>query len=61
MAVHSNTFGGVLLSGYDAEKFRTQVRSSKTSVAAKAAAVSGILAARKLFADGSVRVHKTAA
>jgi len=61
MAVHSNTFGGVRLSGADAEKFRNQVRSGNTSAAAKKTAQNGILAARKLFANGQAKVDKSAA
>jgi hypothetical protein len=61
MAVHSNTFGGVRLSGDDAKKFRDQVRSGKTNAAAKNSALNGIRAARNLFANGQVKVDKTIA
>lgn len=61
MAVHSNTFGGLCLSGADAKKFRNQVRASKPNAAAKSSAANGIAAAKKLLRDGSVKVAKTAA
>jgi hypothetical protein len=61
MAVHSNTFGGLQLSGEDAKKFRNQVRSGNPSPAAKASAAKGIAAARALFAQGQVKVAKDAA
>lgn len=61
MAVHSNTFGGLCLSGEDAKKFRNQVRSSKPSDAAKASAAKGMAAATKLLQHGSVKVAKSAA
>jgi hypothetical protein len=54
MAVHSNSFGGLHLSGDDAKKFRNQVRSGKPSEAAKASAQNGIAAAVKLLRDGRV-------
>ena len=60
MAVHSNTFGGLCLSGEDATKFRRQVRSGRVSKAAKASAVKGRAAAAKLLARGSVKVAKPA-
>lgn len=56
MAVHSNTFGGLQLSGEDAKKFRNQTRSANTSVAAKSTASNGVAAARSLLASGYVKV-----
>lgn len=61
MAVHSNTFGGLQLSGEDAKKFRSQVRSGNTSPAAKASAAKGIAAASALLKQGHVKVAKRAA
>jgi len=58
MAVHSNTFGGLQLSGEDAKKFRSQVRSGNTSAAARTTAANGIAAARALIGDGHVKVAK---
>lgn len=60
MAVHSNTFGGVQLSGQDAEKFRKQTRTRHKSEAATKAATNGIAAARKLIANGRVKVAEPA-
>ena len=56
MAVHSNTFGGVQLSGKDAEAFRKQTKSGYRSKAAKETAANGIIAARKLMKSGQVKV-----
>jgi hypothetical protein len=61
MAVHSNTFGDLQLSGEDAKKFRSQVTSGRTSAAAKASAAKGIAAATALLNKGHVKVAKTAA
>lgn len=52
MAVQSNTFGGLRLSGEEAKKFRNQVRVSKPSAAAKATAARGVSAARELISSG---------
>ncbi|WP_218916886.1 hypothetical protein [Sphingobium yanoikuyae] len=60
MAVHSNTFGGLQLSGEDAKKFRNQVRSAYRSDAVKATAVSGIANAKAIIANGHVKVVKKA-
>lgn len=60
MAVHSNTFGGLQLSGEDAKKFRNQVRASNPSAAARATATRGIAAARELLAQGHVKVAEPA-
>lgn len=61
MAVHSNTFGGLNLTGEDAKKFRSQVSSGRTSQAAKNSAANGIAAAAALLQSGHVKVAKTAA
>lgn len=61
MAVHSNTFGGLQLSGEDAKKFRSQVTSGRPSSAAKASALKGVAAAQQLLSTGQVKVAKTAA
>jgi hypothetical protein len=61
MAVHSNTFGGLQLSGEDAKKFRNQVRSGNPSAAAKASAAKGVAAARVLMNQGRVKVANNAA
>jgi len=61
MAVHSNTFGGVQLTGADASKFRSQTRSGHASAAAKQSAAKGIAAARKLLAKGQVKVDERTA
>jgi hypothetical protein len=49
MAVKSNAFGGLQLSGEDAQKFRNQTRSRTRNAAARAAAMSGIQAARRML------------
>ncbi|MBL8652058.1 MAG: hypothetical protein JNL35_16840 [Sphingopyxis sp.] len=61
MAVHSNTFGGLQLSGEDAKKFRSQVSAGRTSAAAKASAAKGVAAATALLKQGHVKVAKTTA
>ena len=58
MAVISNTFGGLQLSGEDAKKFRNQTRARTKSSAAKASARSGIATARALIENGYVTVAK---
>jgi hypothetical protein len=58
MAVHSNTFGGLQLSGEDAKKFRSQTRAANRSESAKSTAVRGIAAATQLIANGHVKVAK---
>jgi hypothetical protein len=58
MAVQSNTFGGLRLSGDDAKKFRNQTRSRFSSPAAKSAAERGMATARALLAQGSAKVAK---
>lgn len=61
MAVHSNTFGGLQLSGEDAKKFRRQISSGRPSQAAKTSALKGVAAATQLLSTGQVKVAKTAA
>lgn len=61
MAVHSNTFGGLRLSGEDAKKFRSQVSSGRPSQAAKASAKQGVFAAKVLLEKGQVKVATVAA
>ena len=60
MAVHSNTFGGLQLSGEDAKKFRNQVRSVYRTDTVKATAASGIANAKAILANGHVKVAKKA-
>lgn len=61
MAVHSNTNGGLQLTGADAKKFRSQVSSGRQSEAARNSAAKGINSARALFANGHVKVAKAPA
>lgn len=61
MAVHSDTFGGLHLTGEDAEKFRRQVRYGRPSAGAKAAVERGRALAAALIANGEVRIDKSAA
>lgn len=56
MAVHSNTFGGLQLTGDDAKKFRSQVKSGRSNQAAKNSAANGIAAARALLKEDYVKV-----
>ena len=58
MAVISNAFGGLQLSGEDALKFRNQTRARTKSSAAKASARSGVASAKALMANGYVKVAK---
>lgn len=58
MAVVSNTFGGLLLSGEDARKFRRQVSHGRASAAAKESAANGKLSASSLLENGYVKVAK---
>lgn len=58
MAVISDAFGGLHLTGEDAKKFRNQTRARVKSPAANAAARSGIAAARQLLSTGFVKVAK---
>ena len=61
MAVHSNTFGGLHLTGEDAKKFRKQVKSRRPSKAAKDSAKRGIAIASVLLEKGQARVAEPAA
>ena len=56
MAIHSNTFGGLRLSGEDAVKFRNQVRYGRPSKAAKETASRGRQMAEEFARDGFVVV-----
>lgn len=56
MAVISDTFGGLYLTGEDATKFRNQTRARHNNPAARAAAERGVKAARKLIEEGRVEV-----
>jgi hypothetical protein len=56
MAVHSNTFGGLVLSGDDAAKFRSQVRYGRPNQAAKDAVARGLAAAEQLRINGYIKV-----
>lgn len=58
MAVHSNTFGGLHLTGEDAKKFRNQAQFGRPNEAAKQSAANGIAAAKALLANGHVKVAK---
>jgi hypothetical protein len=56
MAVHSDTFGGVRLTGDDASKFRNQVRYGRLSKAAPDTAARGRAMVFDLLSNGVVRV-----
>lgn len=56
MAVQSNTFGGLRLSGDDAAKFRRQVTHGRSSQAARSSAMSGIALAKQYLESGSAKV-----
>lgn len=60
MAVHSNTFGGLHLTGKDAKKFRNQAKFGRPNKAAKASAKTGIASAKLLLANGHVKVAEPA-
>jgi hypothetical protein len=57
MAVHSNTFGGLRLTGDEAKKFRNQVKFGRNNAAAKAAARRGRGLAENLLRDGFVKIE----
>ncbi len=61
MAVHSNTFGGLRLSGEDAAKFRNQVRYGRQSAKAKTTASNGRMLAEAFIKTGSVKIDKNRA
>ena len=56
MAVHSNTFGGLRLTGEEAKKFRNQVKYGRSNAAAKATAKRGRGLADDLLRDGFVKI-----
>lgn len=56
MAIVSDTFGGLRLSGEDASKFERQVRFGRTAPAARLSAQRGIASAQLLIANGHVKV-----
>lgn len=56
MAVISDAFGGLYLSGEDAKKFRNQTRARHKNAAADKSAQRGLKSARRLVEDGCVEV-----
>jgi len=58
MAVISDAFGGLQLTGEDAKKFRNQTRARFKSRAASSSAKSGLDVARQLMEKGFVTVAK---
>jgi hypothetical protein len=56
MAIYSNTFGGLRLTGEEAIKFRNQVRYGRASAAAKETAARGRGMAAAFLRDGFVAV-----
>ncbi len=56
MAVQSDTFGGVRLTGDDAAKFRNQVRYGRPSKAARDTAARGRAMVTDLLSNGVVRI-----
>jgi hypothetical protein len=56
MAVYSNTFGGLVLTGDEAKKFRNQVRYGRPNQAAKDAVRRGMAMAEQLRANGYIKV-----
>ena len=61
MAVHSDSFGGVRLTGNDATKFRNQVRYGRPSKAARDTAARGRAMVSDLLSNGVVRIDSDAA
>ncbi len=61
MAVFSNTFGGLRLTGEDATKFRNQVRYGRSNQAARDTAARGRELAVVLLRDGYVKIDSDAA
>jgi hypothetical protein len=61
MAVQSDSFGGVRLTGHDAIKFRNQVRYGRSSKAARETAARGRAMVANLLNDGVVRIDSDAA
>lgn len=60
MAVHSNTFGGLHLTGKDADKFRKQATYGRSNNAAKVSATRGLASAKILLENGQVKVAEPA-
>jgi hypothetical protein len=56
MAVYTNTFGGLRLTGDDAAKFRSQVRHGRTSEAARQTAARGRGMAARLSRGEHIKV-----
>lgn len=56
MSVKSSTFGGVRLSGEEAEKFRRQVAYGKPKAAAHTAAERGRIMLKEFNTQGYVRI-----
>ena len=54
MSISSTAFGRVVLTGKDAEKFRSQVRYGRASAASRSAVTEGVKLAKQLSANGSV-------
>lgn len=54
MSIKSNPFGGVTLSGKDAEKFKNQVLYGKPNQAAKNTVKRGVALSRKFQRDGFI-------
>ena len=54
MAIYSNPFGGVRLTGEDAEKFLRQVRYGRPNAAAKATAARAKIMGEKFRKHGGV-------
>lgn len=58
MSIKSSTFGGVRLSGEDAEKFRKQVAHGRPKKAAKESAKRGESLLREFNENGYVRLAR---
>jgi hypothetical protein len=54
MSISSTAFGRVLLTGKDADKFRSQVRYGRANTASKSAVSEGVKLAKQLSTNGSV-------
>jgi hypothetical protein len=59
MAVYTNTFGGLQLTGDDAKKFRNQVRHGRTSEAARQTASRGRGMAASISRGEQIKVDIT--
>ena len=60
MAIYSNPFGGLRLTGEDAIKFRNQVRYGRSNAAAKATAAEGRKLTETFLRDGFVEIDMDA-